>query len=402
VKKIKSDPTLLAEVRRYGRFDANACLQCGSCTVVCDLADNSVSFPRRPLRFVLLGLKEMVRESLEPWICHDCGDCSTTCPREAEPAEAMKTIRRYLTAQYDWTGLASKINTSKIWYVGSLFFVGALVLLLALWYHLYIVELPLPDLATTALGLEHMFGTITYFTLVVVFLPLFFLISHAFRMYWLTMHGHSEIKIPFHLYLTEAKAYIFQSVTHQKFAECPQDNMRRMKHWLLAFGFVLKLFILVFFLTWFQTDGIYPVYHPQRWLGYLMTVFIVFGTVDILISRAKKQRAVHKSSDFGDLTFPILLLLTALSGIAAHIFRYSGLELTTHYAYALHLAIAVPMLVIEIPFGKLSHMIYRPLAIYFQAVKERALQRQLTPRLYIDMPQARDYANLTHNDQPSN
>ena len=43
-----------------------------------------------------------------------------------------------------------------------------------------------------------------------------------------------------------------------------------------------------------------------------------------------------------------------------------------HFAYAIHLAIAVPLLVIEVPFGKLSHVIYRPLAIYFQAVSDRA------------------------------
>ncbi|MFQ6112874.1 MAG: 4Fe-4S dicluster domain-containing protein, partial [bacterium] len=107
--KIKSDPTLLAEVRKYGRFDTNACLQCGSCTVVCDLTNSSASFPRRIIRYALLGLRKPLQSSLEPWICHDCGDCSTACPRETEPAEAMMTLRRYLTAQYDWTGLSSKM-----------------------------------------------------------------------------------------------------------------------------------------------------------------------------------------------------------------------------------------------------------------------------------------------------
>jgi heterodisulfide reductase subunit C/quinone-modifying oxidoreductase subunit QmoC len=62
--------------------------------------------------------------------------------------------------------------------------------------------------------------------------------------------------------------------------------------------------------------------------------------------------------------------------MAVHIFGYLEFDLTTHYLYALHLAIAVPMLIIEIPFGKWSHMIYRPLAIYFETVKEKALQKQ--------------------------
>jgi hypothetical protein len=94
--------------------------------------------------------------------------------------------------------------------------------------------------------------------------------------------------------------------------------------------------------------------------------------MDILIGRIKRREQVHKFSELSDLTLPVLLLLTGVSGIAVHVFRYLGFSLVSHFAYAIHLAICVPMLVIELPFGKWSHMIYRPLAIYFQAVKERA------------------------------
>ncbi len=89
-------------------------------------------------------------------------------------------------------------------------------------------------------------------------------------------------------------------------------------------------------------------------------------------------------SELSDWTFPILLLLTTLSGILVHIFRYLGLELTTHYTYAVHLMIAVPMLVIEIPFGKWSHVFYRPLAIYFQSVKEQASGNQAQEEVILE------------------
>src|ERR1035438_5748798 len=76
----------------------------------CDLATDSASFPRRSMQSVVLGLKDSVHQSLDPWLCHDCGDCSVTCPREAKPRESMKTLRRYLTAQYDWTGLSHRFR----------------------------------------------------------------------------------------------------------------------------------------------------------------------------------------------------------------------------------------------------------------------------------------------------
>ena len=46
--------------------------------------------------------------------------------------------------------------------------------------------------------------------------------------------------------------------------------------------------------------------------------------------------------------------------------------------YAIHMMISVPMLVIEMPFGKWTHMIYRPLALYFQSLKERTLEQQVS------------------------
>jgi heterodisulfide reductase subunit C/quinone-modifying oxidoreductase subunit QmoC len=33
------------------------------------------------------------------------------------------------------------------------------------------------------------------------------------------------------------------------------------------------------------------------------------------------------------------------------------------------------MLILEVPFGKWAHLYYRPLAIYFQAVKEKAKEQ---------------------------
>jgi len=71
-----------------------------------------------------------------------------------------------------------------------------------------------------------------------------------------------------------------------------------------------------------------------------------------------------------------LLILVTISGILVHIFRYMGLPLPTYYMYVAHMSVIAPMLVLEVPFGKWSHLAYRPLAIYFQQVKEKAAQQQ--------------------------
>jgi hypothetical protein len=44
----------------------------------------------------------------------------------------------------------------------------------------------------------------------------------------------------------------------------------------------------------------------------------------------------------------------------------------TYVMYTVHMAIAVPMLAVEVPFGKWAHLLYRPLAIYVAAVRREA------------------------------
>lgn len=307
----------------------------------------------------------------------------------------MMTLRRYLTAQYDWTGLSAKLYRSKAWELGALFVVGAFMSLLIWLFHGPLVTERVELNTFAPVHMVHTFDLILFFVLA------FFLFTNAFRMYWFimhqsdsarisdiirgirqngfgfTMHQGEEIKIPFHVFITEAWTIIWNFITQKLFLKCANNMGRWLKHFLLVSGYALMLFLVVVLLLWFQTDNIYPITHPQRWLGYYATAVLLFGTVEILIGRIRKREQIHRFSDFSDWMFPILLLLTTLSGILVHIFRYMGLPLATYYTYAVHLVIAVAMLVIEVPFGKWAHLLFRPLAIYFQTVREKALERQV-------------------------
>ncbi len=290
---VQSDPTLLADIRRYGKFDPTGCYQCGSCTLSCDLVEGSVTFPRRSIRYALLGLRQPLVASLDPWVCHDCGDCSLVCPRQSEPRISMLTLRRFLSAQYDWSGIASKLLQSKAWYLGSLFAGAFIVLFLIFAYHLWYVGMAAKDFATTPLGLDHMFPIITYYTLTVILLPLLLLLSRVFRIWRLTMSGEGRPRIPLSIYASEAWTYVYQSVTQSLMRKCPERG-RWLGHWGLALGTVMMLTIKVFGLRWFQTDNLYPLYNPQRWLGYLATALILYGIGDIFAGRLRAQKEIYK------------------------------------------------------------------------------------------------------------
>jgi hypothetical protein len=292
----------------------------------------------------------------------------------------MMTLRRYLISQYDVTGISSHIFRSSVWEIAAMAVVAAIVFGLVFFYHLYFVKMPVEDFVTTPFGLEHMFPMITYFTYVVFLVPLCIMAINAFRMFRWTMAGSRNVKISFHLYLVEAATFFVHLFSHRNLKQCNDDRQERrwIRHLVLGTATSMMCVIVFFFLSWFQTDALYPLYHPQRWLGYLATAAMIVVPVQFIASRARKRGTHHKFSESTDLIFPIMLLLVAVSGIAVHIFRYADLALACHYGYAVHLAITVPLLLIELPFGKWSHVLYRPLALYFQSVKERAIVA--TPR----------------------
>jgi nitrate reductase gamma subunit len=146
---------------------------------------------------------------------------------------------------------------------------------------------------------------------------------------------------------------------------------RWAKHLLLLTGYVIMLTLIVPFLWWFQTDEIYPFYHPQRWLGYYATIVLIFTSVEILYSRIRKNEQLHRFSHPSDWLFPSFLLFGAITGIFVHIFRYTQLAWLTYSMYVIHVMAMVAMLDTEVGIGKWTHLIYRPLALSLDALKKK-------------------------------
>jgi ferredoxin len=109
-----ADTNLLADLQKFGAAEINACFSCGNCTATCPMADNDGAFPRRMIRYAMVGLADELRSSRELWTCYHCGECSDACPTDADPGEFMATARRYAIASYDKTGLARLMYTRPI------------------------------------------------------------------------------------------------------------------------------------------------------------------------------------------------------------------------------------------------------------------------------------------------
>jgi ferredoxin len=362
------EPGLYRDVAKFGGGDLTTCMNCGNCTATCPQSQETGGFPRRIIHLLQVGHTEKLAGSLEPWLCYYCGECSDTCPRDANPGETMMAARRYLTGVYDWTGLGKKFYASARWGIGAIGLVGVFVVGLFALFHGPVVT-DRVELNTFApvewveIGDWIMGGILA-----------FLLLSNGWRMFRRVMGAGKGADIPFSLYLRKLPAFFEHFATQKKWRECEGPNTRWLKHFLLVTGYVTMMLLVEVFLRWFQTDEILPVYHPTRLFGYYATAVLLYVSGDFLVGRIRKRDPIHEHSHHTDWVFLALLFLVALTGILVHIFRLSGLPLTTYYTYVFHLAVVAPFLVLQVPFGKWGHMFYRPFAAYLAAVKQGAAE----------------------------
>jgi hypothetical protein len=273
----------------------------------------------------------------------------------------MMTLRRWLTAQYDVTGLSKKLYLSTRWEFAALAAVAAAVVAIFLLFHGPIVTESV-ELNTFAPVLWVELGD----WLLAAALGSLLLIN-ALRMVWFTLGSETLRKIPPWVFFSEFRTLVLHFLTQKRWRDCDSPT-RWWKHLLLVSGYLIMLLLVVVLLRWFQTDG--SDWRAMDLLGYYATGVLLYFSGEALVSRWLRREELHKYSHVSDWTFLVLLFLTALTGILVHLLRLAGLALPTYVMYVVHLAVAVPMLVVEVPFGKWAHLAYRPLALYLLAVKQ--------------------------------
>jgi len=383
------DPELLLNLKKFGVKDANICFNCGNCTAVCSLSTESTPFPRKVIRYLQVGATDKLLHSPEPWLCYYCGDCTETCPRQANPGEVMMGLRRYLTTRYDWTGISRLFYTSKVFEVFAILFIAAMV---GLGFYVYHGPMLTDRVALNVFAPNRV---IEILDLIMLGVLSFFLLSNGYRLFRgvmgdpaqypkLSSAGKQQFQnrlfhgVPIPIYISEFKAFVTHFFTQKQFGACGTRTQRVQWfiHLLIMTGYTLVFLLVVVGIRWFQRDEIYSIWNPVRLIGYYCTFAILYGTTYAIIGRLKKNKTVYEHTHSSDWAFLIMLWLTTFTGILVHIFRLLEMPLSTYYIYVIHLMIAVPMLVVEVPFAKWTHQLYRPLVQYLMNVRERAFKAE--------------------------
>ena len=71
------------------------CIQCGTCSGTCPVADYMDHTPRRIIGMIRSNLKDEVLSSNTFWYCASCYHCSVRCPSQIDIAGLMYALKRY-------------------------------------------------------------------------------------------------------------------------------------------------------------------------------------------------------------------------------------------------------------------------------------------------------------------
>lgn len=343
------NPSFSKELKKYGAFDLNACYNCGTCTATCSLSTKEDSFPREMVRYSSLGLEDEIKSSLKPWMCYYCGECSSNCPREANPGELMMSLRRWLTAKYDWTGLSGLLYKSFL--ITSLLFI--LSAIGVIWY-----SASLNHELEPIMHLGHTFEMLAILSVFVIIL-----LPNLVRMWWF-VEGRQEKKAPLKAYFRSMGELFIHMFTQKRALGCDDNQTRWFEHLILVFGYLLLLFTTVF-LDWFSATNIFIVA-----IGYIESALVFVITFDFMRRRMQKEKEVSKHSQPSDWLFVVWLFLMGFTAFGVRLFIDLNILEQNIWLYLIHIIVLVQWAILIVPFGKWTHFLYRSFAMYLAAIKK--------------------------------
>jgi quinone-modifying oxidoreductase subunit QmoC len=391
---LRPDREFVNRVMNSGGGDLKKCFQCATCSVVCTLSPANRPFPRKEMIWTQWGLKDRLLADPDVWLCHQCHDCSTRCPRGARPADVLAAVRQQCVEHYAAPRVFARWASS---------FPGLAIMLVAPVILLILALLVRDPLRNGPLGglLQHLDHEGFYAQL----FPHWLLIGF-FSFFWgLAMLGGVVGIVRFWRAMKAADlaAGRYQAVLgiwpsflrtlksifrHDKFAECESHAPRRLAHLGALYGFaalfvvsvwaVIALYVINPVVPGKAHDLAYPFgfFNPWKILANLGAIALIAGAVYAIMNRRRGLQEFGASTPF-DWSLVGLLLGVGLTGLLTEMFRFaaapagheaasslSALAYTAYVVYFVHLVLVFGLLV-YLPYSKFAHVFYRPVALVY-------------------------------------
>jgi quinone-modifying oxidoreductase subunit QmoC len=350
---VQPDTRFIHDLLSSGAGDLKKCMQCGTCSVVCSLSPEDAAFPRKQMLEAQWGLKSRLVGDPAIWLCHNCGDCSTRCPRGARPGDVFGALRQQAIQHFAFPRFLGRAAGSPL-SLALVFLIPALLFwAIALWAPKpetasdpeFAAAFPIPTLETLFFALSGI--------LLIVFLVGILRFLRA-----LGESGAGGVTAAGIL------GALVEIATHERFSKCSQHQGRRVGHLLTLWGFVgLALTGTIVGIGTMLGVMSTPLALTSPWkiLANLSAVVILTGCLILLAGRLRDpvQRA---ASTYFDWLFLLLLTAVALTGILSELLRLAQASGIMYGVYFVHLVL-IFILFLYAPYSKFAHFAYRAVAM---------------------------------------
>lgn len=384
------DLNFIKEVRKLGGESLNKCFQCATCTIACPISPEDSPFPRKEMIAASWGLKDKLITSGDIWLCHECGDCSDLCPRDAKPGDVLSAIRSVAITEYARPKfLAKAVNNPK----ALPFLIG----IPAIWFAiLAIITMTAGDTMTKifhsvfgdALGgrlhwihahepgvIAHADFFSTWFV-DLTFVPTALFVTLVFALGLKNFIGNihenamlegktNKKKIEIAGFLTALVKVIIPVLKHDKFNECEANKDRATAHMMVLFSFIGLFIVTVIsgtLLYIFNIAGPYSQFNPMKWIGNVGGIALTIGVGLMIRNRLAKKDT--QPTFYKDWYILGLIFILAVSGLLSELVRLAGFATGAYFFYYIHL-IAILNLFLFLPFSKMAHFVYRLVAMTY-------------------------------------
>ncbi len=357
---VQPDTKFLREVIGSGGADLKKCYQCATCSVVCTLSTDEAPFPRRQMLAAQWGLKDRVLSDPAIWLCHNCGDCTTHCPRGARPGDVFGALRREAIKYFTWPRFLGRwVNNPQML---PLLVLVPLLLFGALWAWgpeadsvypgrmEFANQFPIPVL-------EALFFSLSGFVL------LSFAIGMT-RFVRALRAGGATAPI-----LANLPGTLAEIATHRRFADCGAERTRYWGHLLTLWGFVGLAAVGTIVGLGHMAGLVHTplaATSPLKIFANLAAAGSLIGVATLVADRAGDPLKRTRSTYF-DWFFLIVLAGVIVTGFASQFLR-QGQVPGMYLVYYVHLVL-IFLLLGYAPYSKLAHFCYRTVAM--AAVRER-------------------------------
>ncbi len=353
---LKPDVDFVKSVVRHGGGDLKKCYQCATCSVVCTLSPDDAPFPRRQMIQAQWGLKDQLMGDPAIWLCHNCGDCSTRCPRGARPGDVFGALRSEAVKYFAFPGFLGRLLAGPAG-LATLLVTGSIVFAL--------LALVGPMGQGLAVEGEHEFAHMYPLWLIEVF---FFSLSGLI----LIAFAGGLVRFVKALRASGATAPILAGLvpaaidimTHSRFAKCGHERNRYVAHLTMFWGFIglATISTIVGFGTMF---GVMTTPLAQanilKILGNLSGAVAVVGIVLMLAQRIRDP-VTRASSTYFDWFFGWTMAGVIGTGALIQFLRLAQSVPWMYVFYFVHLVLIFALFV-SAPYTKFAHVAYRTVAM---------------------------------------